>query len=109
MPGQSTLDRILVAAVTMLAAAFAFGAMSAYASPASADQTAGGKRDDDAFELVAKDDDDDDDDTALAKDGSRSRDGSGDRSRSRDRDSGSNSRTGTTRGTGPSRSRSNSR
>lgn len=98
MPGQSTIDRILVVAVSLLAAAFAFGAMSAYASPASADQTAGGKRDDDAFEIVAKDDDDDDEDSG--------RDGSDDRSR--DRDSGSNSRTGTTRGTGPSRSRSNS-
>ena len=92
---------MLVVAVSLLAAAFAFGAMSAFASPAFADQTAGGKRDDDAFELVAKDDDDDDDDTG--------RDGDSD-DRSGDRDtSNSNSRTGTTRGTGKSRSRSNTR
>ena len=91
MPGQTTLDRLLVAGVTMLLAVFAFGAMAATAQTAFADEI--GKRDDDAVELVAKDDDDDDDDTGNTGGGGG--------------DSNSNSKTGTTRGTGKSHSRSN--
>ena len=94
MPGTTALDRIIVAGVSLLIAAFAFGAMSVLVTPALADDTAG-KRDDDAFELVAKDDDDDDDDT----DGGDTPTGDG--------DSNSNSKTGTTRGTGKSNSKSN--
>jgi hypothetical protein len=93
MPGSTTFDRIIVAAVSVLIAVFAFGAMSVLVTPALADDTAG-KRDDDAFELVAKDDDDDDDDT-----GTNGGNGPG--------DSNSNSKTGTTRGTGKSKSKSN--
>jgi hypothetical protein len=93
MPGSTTVDRIIVAAVSFLIAAFAFAAMSVLVAPAMADDTAG-VRDDDSFELVAKDDDDDDDDTAT--DGGA---GAG--------DSNSNSKTGTTRGTGKSNSKSN--
>ena len=93
MPGATTLDRIIVAAVSLLIAAFAFGAMSVLVTPALADDTAG-KRDDDAFELVAKDDDDDDDDTGGGDTGNGG-------------DSNSNSKTGTTKGTGPSQSKSN--
>ena len=56
MPGATTFDRAVVTAVGLLIAAFAFGAIAATATPALADQ-ATGKRDDDAFELVTKDDD----------------------------------------------------
>ena len=51
MPGATTLDRIMVAAVGALIAAFAFGAMSVLVTPALADDAAA-KRDDDGFELV---------------------------------------------------------
>ena len=98
MPGATTLDRIIVAAVSLLIAAFAFGAMSVLVTPALADDTAG-KRDDDAFELVAKDDDDDDDDTGGGDTDTNGGSGGG--------DSNSNSKTGTTRGTGKSNSKSN--
>lgn len=98
MPGATTFDRMLVAAVSLLTAIFALGAMSVLVTPAVADDTAGKRGGDDGFELVAKDDDDrgdgdDDDDTGS---------GNGD-----SRDSKSNSKTGTTRGTGKSHSKSN--
>lgn len=80
MPGATKLDRIIVAAVSLLIAAFALSAMSVLVKPAFADDPVG-MRDDDAVELVAKDDDDDDD--------------TGD-------DNGDETRTGTTQGTGPS-------
>jgi hypothetical protein len=96
MPGTTTLDRIIVAAVSLLIAAFALGAMSVLVTPALADDTAG-MRDDDSFELVAKGDDDDDDDDGDT--GTNGGSGAG--------DSNSNSKTGTTRGTGKSNSKSN--
>ena len=91
MPGATTLDRIIVAGVTLLLAAFAFGAMSVLVSPALADDSVG-KRDDGAVGLVGGDDDDegDDDDTRNGGDTSNS-----------------NSKTGTTKGTGKSHSKSN--
>jgi len=90
-------DRIGIAAVLLLVAAFLLGTMAPLMSSAGADLT--GKRDDDSRELVAVEDDDDDDD-ALGK-GSRS---GGDTSRSHS----ANTKTGTTKGTGPSKTVSNS-
>jgi hypothetical protein len=104
MPGATTLDRIIVLAVSTLIALFTFGTVSALVTTSVADD-ASGMRDDDARELVAQDEDDDDGDGPNARDGSRD----GSRSRGDSRDSESNSRTGTTRGTGPSHSKSNSR
>lgn len=97
MPGSTTYDRIIVAAVSFLIAAFALAAMSALVAPAMADETAG-VRDDDSFELVAKGEDDDDDDTGT---------GTGTNGGAGAADSNSNSKTGTTRGTGKSNSKSN--
>jgi hypothetical protein len=95
MPGATTFDRIVIASVSLLIAVFTFGAFSAAATPALADD-ASGKRDEDGLEVVAKDDDGDDDDTGGGATGTG---GGG--------DSASNSKTGTTRGTGPSKSKSN--
>jgi hypothetical protein len=90
MPGATTLDRIIIAAIGVLVAAVTVGTMSVLVTPAMADD-ATGARDDDGFELVTKGEDDDDDgDTGT---------GGG--------DSASNSNTGTTRGTGQSNSKSN--
>jgi hypothetical protein len=98
MPGASTFDRTVIAAVGLLIAVFTLGMMAAPATPAHADD-ATGKRDDDAFELVTKGDDDDDDDTGGGDTGTGNGTGGG--------DSASNSKTGTTRGTGQSNSKSN--
>jgi hypothetical protein len=96
MPGQTSVDRVIVFAVALLTAVFALGAFSMLSAPAFADD---GKRDDTGVELVAKDDDDDGDDDDGSDDGGDTRGDSA--------DSESNSRTGTTRGTGPSHSKSN--
>ena len=96
MPGATTLDRIIVAAVTLLLAAFAFGSISMLVSPALADDSVA-KRDDGRAELVAGDDDDDDD---TGTNGDNTGTNGGDTSNS-------NSKTGTTRGTGQSHSKSN--
>ena len=101
-------DRLGIAAVVLLIAAFTFGAMSALATAANAGDELSGKRDDDARELVAVGDDDDDDGDSNGTNGSTGSKGSGD---SGSRSIGSNSantRTGTTNGTGVSRSASNS-
>jgi hypothetical protein len=98
MPGATTYDRIIVAAVSFLIAAFTLGALSVLVTPALADDRAG-VRDDDSFELVAKGEDDDDDDGGTDT-GTNGGAGAG--------DSNSNSKTGTTRGTGQSSSKSNS-
>ena len=99
MPGATTLDRIIVAAVTLLLAAFAFGSISVLVSPALADDSVG-KRDEGAVGLVAGDDDDDDGDTGT---------NGGDTGTNGGDTSNSNSKTGTTRGTGKSHSNSNTR
>ena len=53
MPGATTLDRLIVAAIGVLVAGLAVGTLSVSVTPALADD-ATGARDDDAFELVAK-------------------------------------------------------
>ena len=53
MPGATTLDRLIVAAIGVLVAGLAVGRLSGSVTPALADD-ATGARDDDAFELVAK-------------------------------------------------------
>lgn len=107
MPGATTFDRLLVGAVSLLTAIFAFGAMSVLVTPAVADDTAGKRGGgDDGFELVAKDDDDGDDDGDTRTNTGRGGDDT--KSNDKSRDSNSNSKTGTTRGTGQSNSKSNS-
>ena len=99
MPGATTLDRIIIAAIGLLVAAVTVGTMSVLVTPAMADD-ATGARDDDGFELVTKGEDDDDDDDTGTGTGTGGGGGGG--------DSASNSNTGTTRGTGASSSKSNS-
>ena len=110
MPGATTRDRIIIAAVAVLIGAFTLGALGPLVTPASGDDVAG-KRDDDAVEVVPVDEEDDEDDRfARAGDssgGDTSR-GTGDSgSRSIGSRSG-NTKTGTTNNTGKSKSVSNS-
>lgn len=110
MPGATTFDKLIVAAVAVLIAAFTLGALGPMVSQAIGDDVTG-KRDDDAVEVEAIDDDDDDDDR-FNRAGTRTGDTSG---RAGSGDSGSrsigsnsaNTRTGTTRGTGVSKTVSN--
>jgi len=135
MPGTTTLDQIIVAAVAVLIAAFTLGTLGPLVSPATGDDVAG-KRGGDGAEIEAVEEEDDDrdrfarDDTNSGGDNSRSRSGnSGSRSIgshsantntgttkntgvsktvSNSSDASKNTKTGTTRGTGPSKSISNS-
>jgi hypothetical protein len=121
MPGATTFDRIIVAAVAVLIGAFTLGALGPLVTEASGDDVSG-KRDDDGVEVALVDEEDDDaDGDPLARDNSRSRGGDDSRGdntgkskasrNSGSRSIGSNSgntRTGTTNGTGKSRSVSNS-
>jgi len=109
MPGATTLDRIIVAAVAVLIAAFTLGSLGPLVSPASGDEVAG-TRDDDAAEIEALEETDDDGDPFARGDSNSG----GDNSRSGNsgsRSIGSNSantRSGTTRGTGVSKTVSDS-
>ena len=119
MPGATTFDRIIVAAVAVLIGAFTLGALGPLVTEASGDDVSG-KRDDDGVEVALVDEEGDDGDP-LARDNSRSRGGDDSRGdntgkskasrNSGSRSNGSNSgntKTGTTNGTGKSKSVSNS-
>ena len=100
------IDRLGIAAVVMLIAAFALGTMSTLT--AGADDQASGVRHDGPDGLVATDDDDDDDDDTTV--GTTTRTGTtrftgASNTRTNDTATGTFTRTGTTRGTGPSNTR----
>jgi hypothetical protein len=110
MPGATTFDRIVVAAVAVLIGAFTLGALGPLVTEASGDNV-NGVRDDDARDVVLIDEEDDDGDDPFARGGD-----TGDTSGKASRNSGSrsigsnsgNTKTGTTNGTGKSKSVSNS-
>lgn len=88
MERTSMGDRIGIAAIVLLMAAFALSAMGALSGVAKADDPAG-TRDDDVREVVAAEDDDDDDDSDTGgANGTQTNTGNGE--------------SNTTRGTGPS-------
>lgn len=111
MPGATTLDKLIVAAVALLIAAFTLGAAGPLITQASGDDVTG-NRDDVATEVDVADEEDDDD--AFGRDGTDDARSGGSRASG---DSGSrsigsrsaNTRTGTTGGTGVSKTVSESR
>ena len=70
MPGQTTLDRVIVMAVAALLGAFALSIAGPYVTHAGGADEISGKRDDDLREVEVKDDDDDEGDSANRSRGS---------------------------------------